>query len=474
MPLRIWDLFGRRAELARLCSLALMSTACIAQDAGYADVRRSVLDRTRHDVRWRAVDGGGRAEERTRSLLATPLAADAAVQVALLNNPDIQTAFEELGVARADLVRAVRLPNPIAQGAVHFHDTGPDYELGVLIGLDELLFLSTRAGAAQAGLDAAKLSVAGAILDLALEVRIAHVRYVAARQIVELRRTVLLAARGSYETARELHEAGNIPDLDLANERALYEDARLLVARAETEQVTERVRLGSLMGVSGSSLEWKTVDRLPDADTSRPVAADVERRAFQKSIDLELARRRFTAAAKRANLARAEGLLPELRAGVSLEKEQNEGWGVGPAVELQVPLFYQGAGEVARARSEMRVQQHAYTAAALQIKAAAQEITTRLEMTRAAHDFYRDVQLPLREEIVRQTQLQYNAMNTGAFQLLQAKRDQIETARAYVETQRDYWIAKSELDQLLAGRLVRPGEGMTPAGGSLERASERH
>jgi cobalt-zinc-cadmium efflux system outer membrane protein len=464
----------KRSLVLRLCPLALLGTACVSQRAGYGDVRRSVHDAQRLDVRWKAVDKGGEVEERTRALLSKPLTADAAVQVALLNSPDVQSAFEDLGLARADLVRGVRLPNPVAEGALHFHDGEPQVELGVLIGLSDLLFLPARSAVAGAGLDAAKLSVAGAILDLALEARTAYYRSVAARQIVELRRNVLLAARGSYETAQALHDAGNITDLDLANERALYEDARLLVARAETDAIRERARLVALMGLSGTGLRFETVDRLPDADTTRLAPKNAERRALEKSLDLRIARRRFTTAAKRANLARAEGLLPEVRAGAVAEKEGDEGWGVGPAVELEVPLFYQGAAEVARARSEMRRQHNAYTSAAQQIRAAAEEITARFETARSALSFYRTVQLPLRERIVHETQLQYNAMNTGVFQLLQAKRDQIETARAYVETQRDYWIAASELDQLLAGRLVRTREQSSAEPSSAERSTERH
>lgn len=447
-------LVARYRFLAELCPVLVFGTACIAQDAGYADVRRSTLERGGFDVRWRAVDEGGRPDERARELLAKPLTADAAVQVALLKSPDVQAAFEELGLARADVVGALRLPNPVAEGSIHFHDDGPEYEVAALIALNDLLFLPWRSGAAHAELDAAKLSVAGAILDLALDVRVAYFRYVAARQIVELRRTVLLAARGSYDSAQALHDAGNITDLDLATQRALYEDARLLVARAESDQVKERARLTSLMGLSGLGIEWRAPGRLPDADISRGAPNDVERRALEKSLDLDLARRRYTAAAKRANVARAEGLVPELRAGAMGEKETDQGWGFGPTAQIEVPIFYQGGGEVARARSEMRIQQQRFTSAAMHIRAAVQEVTSRLETARSAVAFYRDVQLPLREQIVQQTQLQYNAMSIGVFQLLDAKRDQIETARGYVEAQRDYWIARSELDQLLAGRLV--------------------
>ena len=53
-----------------------------------------------------------------------------------------------------------------------------------------------------------------------------------------------------------------------------------------------------------------------------------------------------------------------------------------------------------------------------------------------------------------QTLLQYNAMQIGVFQLLEARRAQLEAALDLVETQREYWTASAELDALIAGRRV--------------------
>jgi hypothetical protein len=39
------------------------------------------------------------------------------------------------------------------------------------------------------------------------------------------------------------------------------------------------------------------------------------------------------------------------------------------------------------------------------------------------------------------------------FQLLQAKREQIAAAQAYVQLLQDYWMARATAEQLLAGRL---------------------
>jgi cobalt-zinc-cadmium efflux system outer membrane protein len=67
--------------------------------------------------------------------------------------------------------------------------------------------------------------------------------------------------------------------------------------------------------------------------------------------------------------------------------------------------------------------------------------------------YYRDIVLPLQERIVNEGQLQYNAMQIGIFQLLRDRERQIETAVAYVETLREYWLARADLVQLSTGRL---------------------
>jgi outer membrane protein TolC len=50
--------------------------------------------------------------------------------------------------------------------------------------------------------------------------------------------------------------------------------------------------------------------------------------------------------------------------------------------------------------------------------------------------------------------LQYNAMQIGVFQLLQARRDQLEAGRNYVATLLEYWRSRAALEQILMGRLV--------------------
>jgi hypothetical protein len=44
-------------------------------------------------------------------------------------------------------------------------------------------------------------------------------------------------------------------------------------------------------------------------------------------------------------------------------------------------------------------------------------------------------------------------MQLGVFDLVRAREQQIQTAVAYIETLLDHWLAHTELEHLLSGRL---------------------
>jgi cobalt-zinc-cadmium efflux system outer membrane protein len=64
--------------------------------------------------------------------------------------------------------------------------------------------------------------------------------------------------------------------------------------------------------------------------------------------------------------------------------------------------------------------------------------------------------IPLRERLVAQAQLQYNAMQIGLYQLLQAKQAQIAAYRDYIEVLRSYWVSRFDLELSVGGSLSAP------------------
>jgi outer membrane protein, heavy metal efflux system len=124
-------------------------------------------------------------------------------------------------------------------------------------------------------------------------------------------------------------------------------------------------------------------------------------------------------------------------------------------LEFPLPFFDQGQARTARATAELRRAQQEYYALAVRIRAAARAIESQIKAAGDRALYYRDILLPLHERIVNEAQLQYNAMQLGIFELIRAREQQIETASGYVLALRDYWLARSDFEQLLSGRLPR-------------------
>jgi outer membrane protein TolC len=429
--------------------LGLSLLGCAAKPVDYA----ALEDAARARQRWsNAADAG--ASRDARQLLSQPLTADGAARVALLRNRGAKAAAETLGIAQAELAGVKRLPNPELHGALLFRrGADPEIDLTATIDVKALLFALSRATAAEAEVAAAKLEAVGVLVDLSFDARRAFVEYQAALELLELRQTVLSAFEASALAAERMREAGNLTELDLASEQAMREEARLAQRQARAEVAAARERLNGVMGIVEKSESWRAAPRLPELPEAEPALTDLEAEALRSSLELAAAKQRYTAAAKQAGIANVSGWLPELKAGVAAER--TESWGVGPAVKLELPLFYQGQGEVGVARARMKREAHLYADASVQVRDVARAVRVRLEAARSGAEHEKNVVLPLRARVVQQTQLEYNAMLLGVFQLLEAKRQQLGAAERYLELRRDYWLTRLDAERLKAGSRAR-------------------
>ena len=454
------------------CGLLLLSAlgGCATFDprAGFSDVREAVLERSGQRVVWNlgtALDV--RAEQELQRLLESELTADSAVRIALRNNRLLQALYADLGVAQADLVQAGLLRNPLFEAGARFPAGGAAaLEFGAALDFLNVFLIPLRRRVAAAQFEAAKLHVTGAVLDFAARVRAGFYRHQASAQLLALQQTVVTDLGLRWGAAQRLHAAGNISDLDLMRERALLEEAKLALASAETVVLDSRERLNTAMGLWGNAVAWRAGNRLPDPPET-PVSLDaIEARVVESSLDLARARQGVLIAGERLGLRRGETLVPDFDLGVVGEREAGHG-SAGPTLEFALPLFDQGQARVGRAQAELRRSQHEYYAVAVRIRTAVRQVRDRLQAARQRVLYYRDVVLPLHARILHETQLHYNAMQLGIFQLLHAQERQIQGAEDYVAALQDYWLARNDLAHLLSGRLPRePGAAMSAPRGA--------
>src|SRR5436305_11877412 len=252
-------------------TVALVGCAHVDPNPAFRELANTVHLRTGKRVQWnRGSAEDLQAQAAVTSLLSRPLTADSAVKVALLNNRNLQATYEELGIAQADLVEAGLLRNPIFTFERRF--PGQALEADLLKEFIDILFLPLRKRIAAAQFEAAKLRVGHEILKTAAEVRAAFYEHQGDQQLVDLRKTVADATERAAETALRMQQAGNLKNLDLATEQASHAQAKIELAKAQSEAVQTREKLNKLMGAFSAQTNWTVACACPNfsAAKSRP------------------------------------------------------------------------------------------------------------------------------------------------------------------------------------------------------------
>ena len=194
--------------------------------------------------------------------------------------------------------------------------------------------------------------------------------------------------------------------------------------------------------------------------------AQVEQEAIARSLDLAIAWRLVQAQAGRLKLDTTLAIFPFLEAGGTAERNTMGEWGCGPALISPVPVWDWGQGQIPQELSRLRQRIELYAAAANDLRSAARAVEARFQASRSRAMYMRDVVMPLHAALASEAQLQYNAMQLTPFQLLEIKTQQIAAGQAYVIALQEYWLARTDLEQLLAGTMP-PGVLVHAAAGPL-------
>jgi cobalt-zinc-cadmium efflux system outer membrane protein len=442
-----------------------------AADAPFAPVAQSVRQQTGRTVGWQ-LDAAAReqAQAQVRAALRRPLTLPVAVQIALLNNRGLQATFEEIGLSHAELRQARVLSNPEVDFAAKFPDREPrsaKLEWTLAQNFVDVVMLPMRTRIARQQLAAAQLRVSDEVVKLVAEVKSAFFTVQADEAIIGRLRAMREAQRASLEFAQKLHDAGNITDLRLAQEQAAEGQARLDVTMAEAEDSEHREKLNRLLGLSGYETAWRLAGSLPAVPKAEPDLRGVETLAVGRRLDLAAARAEIDSSALSLGQEKTLRFLPSFTLGVTGEREPDGTSLIGPAVRFSLPVFDQGGARVARGESRQRLAERKYEQLSVNLRADVRELRDRLLSQRETARFYREEVLPTRQRILSLTLLNYNAMLTGAFELFNAKREEIEAERAALKATRDYWITRAELERAVGGDL----DGRRPDAKALKAAS---
>lgn len=447
-----------RSKAAILAMLSLGGCTTLSPEGPFSQVADTVQVRLGKQISW---DAGQYEDPVVHSaierLLSRPLTADRAVQLALLNNRELQAIYADLGIAQANLVQSELWKNPILNGSVTFPLAGgePDYSFDLALKLIDILYIPLRRSVAESQLEEAKLQVTAQVMRVAGQTYSAFIDYLGERQRVAVLTEVVKSAAAIVESGKALRRPGNITDYEFEAEVAQQVQGATELARAQISVAQARERVNQLTGLTGAQTRWRSADRLPSIAASDPPTSGIERRAIEASVDLAAARQRIITTGRKYHVVDITSLVPQLDADGEVARTVGDNE-AGPTFTVELPLFDWGQAKRAAARAEILRTRDEFTALAVRIRSVARLQRAKLLSARQTAVYYTKTVVPQAQRLLESAEGQYNVMQLGVFQLLQAKERQIRASLEYVTALTTYWNERARLAQILAGKL--PGE----------------
>lgn len=438
-----------RSGAVALCSVLLAACALPTAHDNAAAAHELVAGQTGTDPQWRRDnDADDTARALAGQLLAGGVSLDEAVALGLLLNPEVQLAFEDLEVARSEVVAAATPPNPVAivgvrspGGNLSAFYPERTVSVGVLQNVLALLNMPDRVAVARRELDRQRLLAAARISAIADRTAAAWLEYAAAAQVARLRERSVAAAEATFERLAAEVSAGEDPELDLAAERRGLFDVESAAAHATLDEQTARARVAELMGLAGWREDWQLAGALPELPPDDPPLASLERQAMAQRFDVRAAAQAIEVRLRMLAMQKRFRWLGDVEIGAFREAAVDATPFIGPNAVLELPLFDQHQSQLLAADSELRSARRTLEAAQLAVRTELRTHAAELAAARRLLEKHRRFVLPGQQREAATP----GGQEPDAPEHLQQRLALLDSEEQEVLLLRDYWRARSAL-----------------------------
>lgn len=399
-------------------------------------------------------------EERARiaaEILGGPLDRDAAVRLALVNSPAIQTLLANNWAEGADAAQSGRIPNPLFVYEQLATDDDAEVEIERLFafGLLDVLTLPFRQRVAERRIERAKLQLAADVVEQVTDVRQAWVDAVAAQQVLEYTEQVRESAAATAEMARRMESVGNFSRLARARQQMFYADATTELAAARHEARATREALVRVLGLDDAqAAELVLPEQLPEMPERPTQPGEIADALNERRLDVAIAKAELEAAGRAQGLGRITSFT-DIEAGyrsATVFADGDSESADGYELALEIPVFDWGGLQRAAMNARTLAAANAYAATLRSVGSSMRESYSAYRTSYDISTHYRDEVLPLVETISEENVLQYNGMLIGVFELLAESRTAIGSVMAAIDAQRQFWSAEAALQAAMTGR----------------------
>ncbi len=427
--------------------LILITCFCLAgcsvhstYDRAY--VSKAVSDRTGHSLR--TDDKAGVFQLPENVALTDGLTEEEAVAIALWNNAQFQADMAELGFARADLLDAGLLRNPVLS---FLFPLGPkQLEATLNLPVEALWQRPKRVAAAKLNVERVAENLVQHGLNFARDVLTAYADLLLARQRAGILEEEASLQKEIGDIASARLKAGDISELEETAFRlgaARAAEASVLAGRdARIAEEGFKVLLGLSREKVGLELIPSSIGRETQINPEALIRAALASRPSVRAAELGI-----EAIGERVGWERSK--IFNFIAALDANGEGKEGFEMGPGFQLELPVLNWNQGKISRARQEWNQATHQYVEVKNQIVREVMEAASRYEAAQRSLKILRSDILPAAGTAVKNAEKAYAVGAISYLALLDFKRQFLEARLREVEAEAEFRTAETNLKHCL-------------------------
>lgn len=398
---------------------------------------------------------------------AEPLTLDRALELARAHNPELLAVRQDSGVARARLEKA-RYWNPFnpevaAGGATRQFDGGGSAtqpSAGASIEIEVGGQRGLRIAEAERNLARVDAEIADAERQLTAQVREAFYQGLFLRERLQLLRDVEDLNRRLRDAADARFTSGEVPKLESNLAIVRYSQSRkdtLAGRRDYQNSVRALERLLGMEPVGSSDLAGELNPTPYAAQEETLVERAVQQRPDLRAREIEIQRvEADTSLTKRLIVPN-----PTLRGFYDQEVEVPgmRDQIIGGQISIPLPVFDRKQAELTALAAERTRAGYARTATELAVESEVRAAYRSYTATRESLELFEREARGLIAESFRFVETSYRAGKIDLLQLIVVENDLVASRLSYLDTVRDYWTARVDLERAVGQPLE---EGATP------------
>jgi cobalt-zinc-cadmium efflux system outer membrane protein len=450
-------------KLAVLIILAFIFTGCASRSSKVSpQVSKKIEERTGHGLNPNSQASAFAVPPGLS--LADGLSEDEAVAIALWNNAAFQADLTALGFARADLIEAGQLRNPVLTLLLPW---GPkQLEATANLPIEVFWQRPRRVAAAKVDLERVAESLVQTGLNLMRDVRVAYADFVLANDRARIADESLRLRNEIAQIVQARMRDGDISELETSAARIDAQQAAEQAKRFAGEVALATNRLRFLLGMGASEVSFDLVASsstpvIQPAASSTPIylagwrgdqdLSELVKQALASRPDLRAAELAIEAAGKRAKWERSK--IFSLSAILDSNAKGSEGFEAGPGFQVELPIFNRNKGGLTRAEAEIERAARQYLAVRHRIILDVREAYDQLLQSRQSLDSFRGQILPQIEEEVRISQKSYAAGEVPYLFVLETSRKITDTRLREAEATAALLRATAQLERAVGRKI---------------------